>query len=179
MRIVRFCTPVLLAACAAQPSGSQTQTTPAESLLRFERAPIGIRLAQGDMHCGKSSSADYGNCSDIPVIVLELGGNCQALVPYANLIAHHGNGATVVRWVLHPSKGYKFVDDGIAFDPNETSGGHYYSDIYDGKVNGGDTFQWVIKPNAYSPTTFHHVATVQRDNGTPCGQADPTITNQN
>jgi hypothetical protein len=173
--------PVLVAACGTPVPGPQTQRTTDSSPIQIQRTKIGIRLASGELHCGKAAGTgiDYGNCLDIPVVVLEVGSTCQALVPYNKLVAHHGSGATVLRWVLHPSKGYKFSDDGIQFLPGELDGGQQFSDVYNGKTNGSDHFQWVVRPNAQY-RTFHHWANVIRvSDGTACVPADPLITNQN
>src|SRR4051812_36596258 len=105
---------LVLTACAAQPPKPLAPPGSGEPLpVMTEKTRIGIRLATGGMHCGKeggSGGQDYGNCLDIPIVVLELpSGRCLALVPYRDLKVHHDRGALTVKWALHPGKGYRFA----------------------------------------------------------------------
>ena len=127
---------LVLGACGTPPTSWHTAASADATQIRFEKTNIGVRLSEGELHCGRSSQMDYGNCLDIPIVILEMrNGDCLAsniVIPAgSDFLSYYAAGSSVP--LSHPIADLSVIRRvKVAFavrarSPDPRAGGHIES----------------------------------------------------
>jgi len=138
----------------------------------------------GEYHCahGKHSLYKlYGDCNDIPAVVLLKPGGCIGLLPYKSLWIHTPNERTKITWQISGPPQYAFDTnpDGIELRP-VPGDATPPTNSYDGKDHQGRKFKWELKDAAVTPKEFYHLPNIVDTSTNPptkCTPIDPGMIN--